>query len=148
MPVYNAKNFDLHAFARKAQRLAWAHAADAKLIEIKVSPVLAEGVVDLTHELAKWNLTRFRFRSAKAAARTPCVVSVDVYATRVVARMEYGDPCNQPFAPPPRCSMKHVRDTVTLRHHGRELGPATVTYSASGWHWYGNTSSIIPDDCR
>ncbi|MDQ3338633.1 MAG: protein kinase [Myxococcota bacterium] len=108
--TYDARRFDWRAYLGAAKQRAKTIAADAKLVEIVLSPVAEDGTIDLT----SGGPTQYRFRShARTQAGTGCTITVTVSTTVDVKTEQVG--CMTPLTTDPTCTISQVLERTKAR---------------------------------
>jgi serine/threonine protein kinase len=158
---YDAKHFDPIAFLPKAEALAKELAPDAQLTRFEFDPVFADGHVDLTmagrdHE--------YDFRSVERSARPagtprnipverPCMIHVEVEATRVVATVRTTEDCTAKLVRRPKCRFASVWKQARAAGTPDDLVARIAWLSDEQWFFdidlegKGGGVSSFPDRC-
>jgi hypothetical protein len=164
---FDSERFDVQGFIPKAEALARAEIADAKMIAMDVQGASPDGIVDFSIQSGSTVLYRFRSpeRSkpppgfpTNAAFENNCLVYVMVQGSGVNTYVLDKWACNTPITGRPRCSIKQVFKKAAALGAPKEKVIGNVGFngdmqkSVGGkLRWYVNIpplfSNVVDDDC-
>jgi hypothetical protein len=158
---YDAKHFDPVAFLPKAEALAKQLAPDAHLTRFEFDPVFPDGHVDLTMDGRDHE---YDFRSVEHSARPtdlprnvpferPCMIHIEVEATKVVATVRSTEDCSAKLVRAPHCRFAGVWAQAKAKGTATDIVARIAWLSDEAWFFdidlegKGGGVSTLPDRC-
>jgi serine/threonine-protein kinase len=158
---YDAKHFDPVAFLPKAEALAKQLAPDAHLTSFEFDPVFPDGHVDLTMDGRDHE---YDFRSVARSARPsgvprnvpvdrPCMIHVEISATKAVATVRTNDACDAKLVHAPKCRFASVWKQAIAKGTATDIVARVAWLSDEQWFFdidlegKGGGVSTFPDRC-